>query len=101
MSGCVANREAPLKPADSRLPEHLEGYSRLDELREQLHKEAPNRLGATQQALRGEELRLGSVVRHGADNVAIAKAVEVMREYVLGRRGDSVFLFQIHDFITE
>jgi hypothetical protein len=40
------------------LPEHLEGRSRLGELREQLLEEAPNRLGATQEALRGEKFRL-------------------------------------------
>src|SRR5258705_5945741 len=60
--------------------------SRLCELLEQAHEEAPNRLGAAQHAGRCEEPRLGGVVSHGAGD--IAERVQVVCEYVLGSRSD-------------
>jgi len=77
------------------LPEHLEGHPRFRELLEQGHEESPNRLGAAQHAIRCEEPRLGGVVSHGADD--IAEAVQVVCEYIPGRRSDAIFL--LHGFL--
>ena len=80
------------------LPEHLEGYPRLRELLEQADEESPNRLGAAQHAIRCEEPRLGGVVSHGADDIAIAEAVQVVCEYVLGGRSVAISLFHVFLF---
>src|SRR5262245_57166751 len=73
------------------LPQHLEGHSRLRELREHRHEELPDRTRPTQDAARGEQPRRGRVVRHDPVEITLPKAREVVRQHVLSRASHASF----------